>query len=153
MSNPIIVQVNTFTPVDDFIGKGNDATDDEVYNIIDYIDNYVGNLSTEKLEEEFGTSDFESVCQYLASGMPMIQEFHQKAFKNALKQWAELQGKKIEDMVRGYVDTGFGSFQMVHGIGYSWFSADLYGGNSDGVMKNKFDDWAEEELGIRFIFE
>lgn len=153
MSNPIIVQVNCFTPVDDFIGKGSDATDDEVYNIIDYIDNYVGNLSTEKLEEEFGTSDFESVCQYLASGMPMIQEFHQKAFKDALKQWAELQGKDIEDMVRGYVDTGFGSFQMLHGIGYSWFSADLCGGNSDGVMRKKFEDWSEEELGIRFIFE
>lgn len=153
MSNPIIVQVNTFTPVDDFIGKGNDATCDEVYNIIDYIDNYISNLSTEKLEEEFETSDFEKVCQILSSGMPMIEEFHQKAFKDALEQWAELQGKKIEDMVRGYVDTGFGSFQMLHGVGYSWFSADLYGGNSDGVMKNKFDDWAEEELGIRFIFE
>lgn len=153
MSNPIIVQVNTFTPVDEIIGKGNDATYDEMDNIVQYIDDYICNLSDDKLEEEFGTSEFDNAFQILASGMPMIEEFHQKAFKDALKQWAELQGKEIEDMVRGYVDTGFGSFQMVHGIGYSWFSADLYGGNSDGIMKNKFDDWAEEELGIRFIFE
>ncbi len=153
MSNPIIVQVNTFTPIDDILGKGNDATYDEMDNIVQYIDDYICNLSDDKLEEEFGTSEFDNIFQILASGMPMIEEFHQKAFKDALKQWAELQGKEIEDMVRGYVDTGFGSFQMVHGIGYSWFSADLYGGNSDGVMKNKFDDWAEEELGIRFIFE
>lgn len=153
MSNPIIVQVNTFTPVDDILGKGNDATYEELDNLVEYIYNYVDNLSNEQLIDEFGTSEYDNVFQALSSGMPMIQEFHQEAFKNALKQWAELQGKKIEDMVRGYVDTGFGSFQMVHGIGYSWFSADLYGGNSDGVMKNKFDDWAEEELGIRFIFE
>lgn len=153
MSNPIIVQVNTFTPVDEIIGKGNDATYDEMDNIVQYIDDYICNLSDDKLEEEFGTSEFDNVFQILASGMPMIEEFHQKAFKDALKQWAELQGKEIEDMVRGYVDTGFGSFQMVHGIGYSWFSADLCGGNSDGIMENKFDDWAEEELGIRFIFE
>ncbi len=153
MSNPIIVQVNTFTPVDEIIGKGNDATYDEMDNIVQYIDDYICNLSDDKLEEEFSTSEFDEVFRILASGMPMIEEFHQKAFKDALKQWAELQGKEIEDMVRGYVDTGFGSFQMVHGIGYSWFSADLYGGNSDGIMKNKFDDWAEEELGIRFIFE
>nr|DAL49301.1 MAG TPA_asm: hypothetical protein [Caudoviricetes sp.] len=153
MSNPIIVQVNTFTPVDEIIGKGNDATYDEMDNIVQYIDDYICNLSDDKLEEEFGTSEFDNVFQILASGMPMIEEFHQEAFKDALKQWAELQGKEIEDMVRGYVDTGFGSFQMVHGIGYAWFSADLYGGNSDGIMKNKFDDWAEEELGIRFIFE
>ena len=153
MSNPIIVQVNTFTPVDEIIGKGNDATYDEMDNIVQYIDDYICNLSDDKLKEEFGTSEFDNVFQILASGMPMIEEFHQKAFKDALKQWAELQGKEIEDMVRGYVDTGFGSFQMLHGIGYSWFSADLYGGNSDGIMKNKFDDWAEEELGIRFIFE
>ncbi len=153
MSNPIIVQVNTFTPVDEIIGKGNDATYDEMDNIVQYIDDYICNLSDDKLEEEFSTSEFDEVFRILASGMPMIEEFHQKAFKDALKQWAELQGKEIEDMVRGYVDTGFGSFQMVHGIGYAWFSADLCGGNSDGVMKNKFDDWAEEELGIRFIFE
>ncbi len=153
MSNPIIVQVNTFTPVDEIIGKGNDATYDEMDNIVQYIDDYICNLSDDKLKEEFGTSEYDNVFQALSSGMPMIEEFHQKAFKDALKQWAELQGKEIEDMVRGYVDTGFGSFQMLHGIGYSWFSADLYGGNSDGVMKNKFDDWAEEELGIRFIFE
>ncbi len=153
MSNPIIVQVNTFTPVDEIIGKGNDATYDEMDNIVQYIDDYICNLSDDKLKEEFSTSEFDEVFRILASGMPMIEEFHQKAFKDALKQWAELQGKEIEDMVRGYVDTGFGSFQMVHGIGYSWFSADLYGGNSDGIMKNKFDDWAEEELGIRFIFE
>lgn len=153
MSNPIIVQVNTFTPVDEIIGKGNDATYDEMDNIVQYIDDYICNLSDDKLEEEFSTSEFDEVFRILASGMPMIEEFHQKAFKDALKQWAELHGKEIEDMVRGYVDTGFGSFQMVHGIGYSWFSADLYGGNSDGIMKNKFDDWAEEELGIRFIFE
>lgn len=153
MSNPIIVQVNCFTPVDDILGKGNDATYEELDNLVEYIYNYVDNLSNEQLIDEFGTSEYDNVFQALSSGMPMIQEFHQEAFKDALKQWAELQGKDIEDMVRGYVDTGFGSFQMVHGIGYSWFSADLYGGNSDGVMKNKFDDWAEEELGIRFIFE
>lgn len=153
MSNPIIVQVNSFTPVDDIIGKGNDATYEELDNLVEYIYNYIDSLSKDKLEEEFGTSEYDNVFQALSSGMPMIEEFHQKAFKDALKQWAELQGKEIEDMVRGYVDTGFGSFQMLHGIGYAWFSADLYGGNSDGVMKNKFNDWAEEELGIRFIFE
>lgn len=153
MSNPIIVQVNCFTPVDDFLGKGNDATYDEMDHVVEYIDEYISNLSTEKLEEEFETSDFEEVFQLLASGMPMIQEFHQKAFKDALKQWAEIHDKDIEDMVRGYVDTGYGSFQMLHGIGYAWLSADLYGGDSDGEMKKKFEDWSEEELGIRFIFE
>lgn len=153
MSNPIIVQVNTFTPVDDILGKGNDATYEELDNLVEYIYNYVDNLSNEQLIDEFGTSEYDNVFQALSSGMPMIQEFHQEAFKDALKQWAELQGKDIEDMVRGYVDTGFGSFQMLHGIGYAWFSADLCGGNSDGVMRKKFEDWSEEELGIRFIFE
>lgn len=153
MSNPIIVQVNTFTPVDDILGKGNDATYEELDNLVEYIYNYVDNLSNEQLIDEFGTSEYDNVFQALSSGMPMIQEFHQEAFKDALKQWAELQGKNIEDMVRGYVDTGFGSFQMLHGIGYAWFSADLCGGNSDGVMRKKFEDWSEEELGIRFIFE
>lgn len=153
MSNPIIVQVNTFTPVDDILGKGNDATYEELDNLVEYIYNYVDDLSNEQLIDEFGTSEYDNVFQALSSGMPMIQEFHQKAFKDALKQWAELQGKDIEDMVRGYVDTGFGSFQMLHGIGYAWFSADLCGGNSDGVMRKKFEDWSEEELGIRFIFE
>ncbi len=153
MSNPIIVQVNCFTPVDDILGKGNDASYDEMDYIVEYIDEYISNLSTEKLEEEFETSDFDEVFQLLASGMPMIQEFHQKAFQDALKQWAELHDKTIEDMVRGYVDNGYGSFQMLHGIGYAWLSADLYGGDSDGEMRKKFDDWSEEELGIRFIFE
>lgn len=153
MSNPIIVQVNCFTPVDDILGKGNDATYEELDNLVEYIYNYVDNLSNEQLIDEFGTSEYDNVFQALSSGMPMIQEFHQEAFKDALKQWAELQGKDIEDMVRGYVDTGFGSFQMLHGIGYAWFSADLCGGNSDGVMRKKFEDWSEEELGIRFIFE
>ena len=153
MSNPIIVQVNCFTPVDDIIGKGNDATYKELDNLVEYIYNYIDNLSKDKLEEEFGTSEYDDVFQALSSGMPMIEEFHQKAFKDALKQWAELQGKEIEDMVRGYVDNGYGSFQMLQGIGYAWLSADLYGGNSDGVMRKKFDDWSEEELGIRFIFE
>nr|DAR02308.1 MAG TPA: hypothetical protein [Bacteriophage sp.] len=153
MSNPIIVQVNSFTPVDGILGKGNDATYEELDNLVEYIYNYIDNLSKDKLEEEFGTSEYDDVFQSLSSGMPMIEEFHQKAFKDALKQWAELQGKEIEDMVRGYVDNGYGSFQMLHGIGYAWLSADLYGGNSDGVMRKKFDDWSEEELGIRFIFE
>lgn len=153
MSNPIIVQVNSFTPVDDILGKGNDATYEELDNLVEYIYNYIDNLSKDKLEEEFGTSEYDDVFQALSSGMPMIEEFHQKAFKDALKQWAELQGKEIEDMVRGYVDNGYGSFQMLHGIGYAWLSADLYGGNSDGVMRKKFNDWSEEELGIRFIFE
>ena len=61
MSNPIIDQVNCFTPVDDFIGKGNDATYDEMDHIVEYIDEYISNLSTEKLEEEFETSDFDEV--------------------------------------------------------------------------------------------
>lgn len=153
MSNPIIVQVNCFTPVDDFIGKGDDATYEEVDNIVEYINDYIDNLSDDKLDEEFGTTEYDNVFQILSSGMPMIEEFHQKAFKDALKQWAELHDKDIEDMVRGYVDTGFGSFQMLHGIGYAWLSADLYGGDSDGVMRKKFDNWSEEELGITFIFE
>lgn len=153
MSNPIIVQVNCFTPVDDIIGKGNDATYDEIDRVTEYVYDYVNDLSEDQLVDEFDTSDYDDIIQILLSGMPMIEEFHQKAFKDALKQWAELHDKKIEDMVRGYVDNGYGSFQMLHGIGYAWLSADLYGGDSDGVMRKKFDDWSEEELGIRFILE
>lgn len=153
MSNPIIVQVNCFTPVDDIIGKGDDATYDEIDRVNEYVYDYVSDLSEDQLVDEFGTSDYDDIIQTLLSGMPMIEEFHQKAFKDALKQWAELHDKNIEDMVRGYVDMGYGSFQMLHGIGYAWLSADLYGGDSDGEMRKKFEDWSEEELGIRFIFE
>lgn len=153
MSNPIIVQVNCFTPVDDILGKGDEATYEEIDRVNEYVYDYVNDLSEDQLADEFGTSDYDDIIQTLLSGMPMIEEFHQKAFKDALKQWAELHDKNIEDMVRGYVDMGYGSFQMLHGIGYAWLSADLYGGDSDGEMRKKFEDWSEEELGIRFIFE
>ena len=153
MSNPIIVQVNCFTPVDDILGKGDEATYDEIDRVTEYVYDYVNDLSEDQLVDEFGTSDYDDIIQTLLSGMPMIEEFHQRAFKDALKQWAELHDKTIEDMVRGYVDMGYGSFQMLHGIGYAWLSADLYGGDSDGEMRKKFEDWSEEELGIRFIFE
>ena len=150
MSNPVIVQVNIEHPVNDFIDSQN-HTDEEVEEILDYVSEYVSEMSEEELEDNGVTR--EEYEQELLEGMPMIAEFHQKAFKDALEEWASLHDMEIEEMVRGYMDDGFGCFRMTHGYVYDWLSDDLYGGNADGKAKNDFEKWAREELGVVFIFE
>ncbi len=151
MSNPTIVQVNLYHPVDDFLA-GENHTDEDFCEIYDYVNDYLSNFSDKEIERDTGLSreDYE---QELFDGMPMIAEFRQSAFKDALEQWAEIHDTDIDEMVRGYVSCGRGAFQMVHGYGYAWLSADVYGGSADGTARHEFDSWAEDELGIRFIFE
>lgn len=148
MSNPICVQVNLFHHIDDFIG-GESGMDAE--EALSYVSSYVSDLPSEFIADE-GCKDAEEFEDVLLDGMPMLAEFHQRAFKDAISAWADLHGEAVEDMVRGYVDSGWGSFQMIHGCGYAWMSADLYGGSSDGKAEREFNDWAEDELGIRFVF-
>lgn len=148
MSNPICVQVNLFHPIDDFIGGESDMGTEEA---LSYVSSYVSNLPSEFITDE-GGEDAEEFESALLDGMPMIAEFHQRAFKDALSEWADLHGKAVEEMVRGYVDNGWGSFQMIHGCGYAWMSSDVFGGSSDGKAEKEFNRWAEEELNIRFVF-
>lgn len=148
MSNPICVQVNLFHRIDDFIGGESDMDTEDA---LSYVSEYVYCLSSEFIASE-GGEDAEEFRYVLLDGMPMIAEFHQLAFKNALAEWADLHGKSVEEMVRGYVDNGWGSFQMVHGCGYAWMSSDLFGGASDGRAEKEFEKWAEEELNLRFVF-
>lgn len=153
MSNPIVVQVNILHPYDEYFCKSDDeVTELECCDAFDYVCNYLSNFSNEEIKDETDLSrdDYEDE---LLSDMPMIAEFHQLAFKDALQEWAKLNGTEVEKMVRGYVDCGFGCFQMVHGFGYDWMSDDVYGGSADGDARKNFDAWAEEELGVRFIFE
>ena len=148
MDNPICVQVNIFHPIDDYIG-GDSEMDFE--DALDYVYDYVHGLPRETLDDE-ADGTIATLVDYLMSGMPMIAEFRQRAFKDALSEWADLHGKTVEEMVRGYVDNGWGSFQMIHGFGYDWMSADLFGGSSDGKARTEFEKWAGEELNLHFVF-
>lgn len=148
MSNPICVQVNLFHRIDDFIGREGDM---DIEDALSYVSQYVGSLPSEFIASECN-GNAEEFSYVLLDGMPMIAEFHQIAFKNALAEWADLHGKPVEEMVRGYVDNGWGSFQMIHGCGYAWMSSDLFGGSSDGRARKEFEKWAEEELNLRFVF-
>lgn len=153
MANPIIVQVNIFNPFDDYCSKLNEGvTMRESENACNYISSYLDNFSEAEIQEQTGLTR-KQYEEELFSDMPMVTDVYQFAFKDALEQWAALHGTTIGKMVRGYVSCNRDRFQMVHGIGYDWMSADLFGGDADGKARKDFDVWAEEELGIRFFFE
>lgn len=110
-----------------------DILEDEMYDelVWDYC---------EKVCKREDYSDAESFMQNVLA----IEYFPDVTFHSLLQQYFEEKGEDIEEKVRGYVKYKQG-FLMTHGIGYSWESADLFGGSADGRAKPEFERWLEEK--------
>lgn len=83
--------------------------------------------------------DFESAYDLLDSFL-CVEFFGNATFNDLLKEFLLANGKTMEEAIRDYYSLEDG-FLMVHGIGYSWASADLCGGTADGEAWREFQDF------------
>jgi hypothetical protein len=79
-----------------------------------------------------------------------VNHIQQPEFTQALMDWADTKNQSMYEMVRGYVPDGDGGFWMFHGHSDGWVSAELLGGDYDGVALKKFNKWTRENYGIKF---
>ena len=100
-------------------------------------------LAYEYAEKVYEAEEYSDPVDFLSNCLA-IEYFPNATFHELLQLYYSEQGENIEDKVRGYVPYRKG-FLMHHGVGYSWESADLFGGSADGRAKGYFENWLWEK--------